>query len=289
MKYILIVAFLIPFFAFAQTSIGNPRETFFALNDTYTAPVIWDTSAQRFFDSTGITNITQKNAVNQMAKSLKDSSLWTGIAALYPIVGGTSATHSYNLKNTAAYKLTYVGAATHDANGIVFGSAKYAKTGLAPSVEWSLNSGGASFYTTSTAVDGGTVFGSVGASADSRFFYFPYFSGAGGYQLNINSNSALSATGAAVPNGFHSVNRISSSTINIYKNGAIAFTSGVNTSNTLSDKEIHINGYNNNGTSSSTSSFNFRLVTIKNRFFTVTEERMLYNIVLAYQTALSRN
>ena len=54
--------------------------------------VSYDSDAQAFFTASGITDLTQKNAVNQLVLDLKSNSLWTKIKALYPIVGGNANT-----------------------------------------------------------------------------------------------------------------------------------------------------------------------------------------------------
>jgi hypothetical protein len=82
---------------------------------------------QAFLTATGITDATIISALNAMDNSLISAGLLpsgTGagkIKALYPIVGGTAATHKFNFVNPldtdAAFRLTFFGGWTHSANG----------------------------------------------------------------------------------------------------------------------------------------------------------------------------
>jgi hypothetical protein len=68
--------------------------------NSYASPSAYDSDAAAFFTSTGITNTTQKDAVNTLVLELKAESLWTKFIAIYPLVGGSATTHKYNLKNS---------------------------------------------------------------------------------------------------------------------------------------------------------------------------------------------
>lgn len=93
----------------------------------------YDADAATFFTRSGITDNTQKYAVDFLAKALKANNLWTNIAALYPFVGGTTNSHAVNLKSTS-YPITFtVAGVTHNANGITGnGSSGSGNTGIDP-------------------------------------------------------------------------------------------------------------------------------------------------------------
>ena len=106
-----------------------------AVTNSIPAGSSYDSDATAFFTATGITDTTQKDAVNGLVVSLKAASLWTKMTAIYPFVGGTAATHKYNLKNPVdtdgGYRLTFTGGFTHNANGATGdGSTGYADTHL---------------------------------------------------------------------------------------------------------------------------------------------------------------
>lgn len=76
-----------------------------------------DADANNFISRAGITNSTQKSAINKLVVDLKTANLWGKIIGLYPYVGGTSASHAQNLKS-ALYPITWVNGPTHNANGV---------------------------------------------------------------------------------------------------------------------------------------------------------------------------
>ena len=108
-----IAVFFVCAFLSCNKYLGDPRNSF-----TY------DADAQRFIDSSGITDITQKSAINNFVKQLKDSSLWTKFVAIYPMVGGTETTTTWNLKDPrnldAAYRLTFIGTPVYASTGVLF-------------------------------------------------------------------------------------------------------------------------------------------------------------------------
>jgi hypothetical protein len=83
--------------------------------------VVFDSDAAAFFTRAGITDTTQKGAVNALVLSAKADGWWTNCDALYPFVGGTSNTHNLNLKGNYD-NITWQGyltnAAAHTANGV---------------------------------------------------------------------------------------------------------------------------------------------------------------------------
>ena len=94
--------------------------------------LVLDPDAAAFITAAGITNYTQKKAVNQLVLDLKANSLWTKMKAVYPMVGGTATTHKYNLVNPAdtdaAFRLVFSGTWTHSATGAKPSGGAYADT-----------------------------------------------------------------------------------------------------------------------------------------------------------------
>ena len=93
-----------------------------------------DPDGAAFITAAGLTDPTQISAVCTLVTSLKSASLWTGMDAIYPFVGGNALAHSFNLRNPAKYQITWVGGVTHDSNGITGdGATGYGDTGFNPS------------------------------------------------------------------------------------------------------------------------------------------------------------
>jgi len=80
-----------------------------------------DPDAQAFLTAAATTDTTITNAINTLCIDLKSNSLWTKFKAIYPIVGGTATTHKYNLVNPqdtdAAFRLVFNGGWTHSSTG----------------------------------------------------------------------------------------------------------------------------------------------------------------------------
>jgi hypothetical protein len=81
----------------------------------------FDSDAAAYFTAAGITDTTQKQAVNTLVLSLKANSLWTKFTALYPMVGGSATSHKFNLINPAdtngAFRLSFSGGWVHSSQG----------------------------------------------------------------------------------------------------------------------------------------------------------------------------
>lgn len=81
-----------------------------------------DPAAAAFLTATGITDATISSAINQLCLDLKGYGIFAKCYAIYPWVGGTATTCKYNLVNPVdsdgAYRLTFHGGFTYDANGI---------------------------------------------------------------------------------------------------------------------------------------------------------------------------
>jgi len=80
-----------------------------------------DASATAFIAAAGLTDTVQKSAVNTLVKDLKRFGIWDKIKAFYPFVGGSAASHKFNLKDprdlNEAYRLTFSGGWTHSSLG----------------------------------------------------------------------------------------------------------------------------------------------------------------------------
>jgi len=99
-----------------------------------------DNDAYNFLSATNLLdNDTIVLSINTLVTNLKSQNLWNNLYAMYPLVGGTSASCQYNLINTASLNLAFSGSWNFNNNGIsgsgtsngVTGS-NYASTGFRP-------------------------------------------------------------------------------------------------------------------------------------------------------------
>jgi len=101
----------------------------------------YDPDALAYFTAAGITDTTEKDAVNQLVLDLKGTgstpngtNLWTDAAAFYPISPTSLAASAYNLRDTTSFNMTWANSPTHASTGVTFnGATQYGDTGFNPS------------------------------------------------------------------------------------------------------------------------------------------------------------
>ncbi|HXR83343.1 MAG TPA: hypothetical protein VN722_03460 [Hanamia sp.] len=85
-------------------------------------PVKLDSAAQSFITSSAITDTAQQSAINTLVVQLKQNNLWNKFLAIYPMVGGTTATTKLNLKDPRdldqAFRITWNGTPQFQATGV---------------------------------------------------------------------------------------------------------------------------------------------------------------------------
>jgi hypothetical protein len=249
-----------------------------------------------FLTATGITDATIISALNAMDTSLISAGLLpagTGagkIFALYPFVGGTAGTHKFNFVNPldtdAAFRIVWFGGVTHNANGVTGNGANaYGNTFINPSLNLLLNSTGASYLCSNTGIDGNAMFGVQDASTFDRYFHFPAFNAGNSTQSHVNAPASQNTP--SLRQGFHTIQRTSSTNQNTYRNGVLNANVTIN-SNTRANRNIFILCYNNAGTPATLNSSNVRFFAFHESLNT-TEALSFYNANVLFQTLLGRN
>lgn len=250
----------------------------------------FDADAQAFFDATGITDDTQKNAVNQLVLDLKSYGIWSKMYAIYPMVGGTAGAHKYNLKDPrdldAAFRLTFAGGWTHSSNGAESnGTNGYAET----------------YIKQNTAAQNSVSFGvyavnNFSSNSGQKLWFGSYGTGNQYTQLGIfnTTTSVAYANSGSNANyspmwytGLMSLSRTASNLITTYKNGTAGATSTA-ASVAPSSTVTHWIGAQNYASDRSWINDVFRFVYYASGLNS-TEMGNLYTAVQAYQTSLSRN
>ena len=78
-----------------------------------------DPDAAKFIYYAGLTVGTQIQAVNRLVTDQKTTSdFWNRCKVLWPIVGGNSTSHSFNLKDPTLYSISSYTNITHGATGM---------------------------------------------------------------------------------------------------------------------------------------------------------------------------
>ena len=103
-----------------------------------------DADAQAFFSRVtaagGTLSATEQTAVNTLVVSMKAAGIWTGMKAIYPMVGASAAACAQNLKSSS-FTGTFSSGWTFASTGVTpNGASAYMDTGLNDSTNLSLNS-----------------------------------------------------------------------------------------------------------------------------------------------------
>jgi hypothetical protein len=246
----------------------------------------YDTDAQAFFTAAGITDTTQKSAVNQLVLDLKSYSIWTKMKALYPFVGGAATPHSYNLKNTSQYQITWNGGWTHSSTGALpNGTNAYANTGFNPSTVLSSTNGNIGVYLRNDSGVGNTV--DFGANiSGNKIYLVPNYNGSTGYA----SYASEFGYSKANTTGLYSLGRLSTqdSNVKIIRNGSSILYNDNPSVTSLPNGSLYLGAYNDNSTASNFSGREQALAYMSDGL-TNTEIANLYTAVQTFQTTLSRN
>jgi lysophospholipase L1-like esterase len=291
MKHILFLLFF-PLYCFGQSGISIPQEAENSgtgsvikipqhiISDVAGGSVVrlggykWDAHAISFLATAGITDATQKKAVNELVKDLKainliqahfvsfDTNSVSVIKAIYPFIGSDSVAHKYNLLSTS-YKLTFHGTLTHDANGVdPNGTTGYADTHIIPNTALSTNSSSLGYFPLeSSDVKNKTALGSY----DATNFMALNINNATQYMVSNMYNGTVGQgflqSTAVISQYYNTTNLISpcklyistrtGSSHKIFYNANLV-GSATATGAALPTKNLFMFGYNNNGAGATT-------------------------------------
>ena len=263
--------------------------------------VITDSDAQAFVTAAGITNCTQKQAIDTLVIGLKADSLWTSLRAVYPFVGGTATTHKFNLKNPAdtdvAFRMTFTGGVTHNANGVTFnGTTGYSDTKFAIEDFASNTNLSYGFYNRSVynlSYSGGTgdmgVYG-LGAQAAIYGYLHRFYPAGFGQDWNTNIPKLNPSEGQNY--GFIAGTIRSGSEAEVYRNGISALTQTTFINNNLpsNGSSWFLGCVNDNAGAPSAGDFTNYNYAFAYLGDALSDAQMtnLYNRVQTFQTALGR-
>lgn len=271
------------------TSIQKFQTT---LNRFVGTPIVSDSDAQTFLNTASITDLTQANAVNTLVTDLKGANLWTKMKAVYPMVGGTATSHSYNLKNPSQFQITWNGGITHSSTGALpNGTNGFGDTNLNALSNLTYNSTHLAYYsrTANGTGSGKTELGTQnGASSIINLGVYTYSAQVHACAYNNSSSALLVNNSTNNSSGFYVANRASSTSLKSYRN-AVSFGTNSNTSaGTIPNNNIYLAA---NGNTSSKYEYSDRECAFASigDGLTDSEVTTLYNIVQTYETTLSRN
>lgn len=251
----------------------------------------YDTDAQSFFTSASITDPLQKIAVNQLVIDLKAGSLWTKMHALYPFVGGNATAHSYNLRNTATFQITWTGAGvvhnSHTTGTITGnGTTAYGDTGYTPSTSGSRDSQHIAVYNRTPApTELGHMLGGDKSDGADRLELFR-----NGTSMSANVNDAVGSCDYGMStdlSGFLAASRTASTGVQI-ENRILTADYGCTVNSTaLPNAPVYILARNYAGAGAYTTA-NLAFASIGSGL-TSDELRAFEIIVNTFETTLGRN
>ena len=257
-----------------------------------------DADAQAFVTNAGIVDQVEANAINNLVIGLKADSLWTKMKACYPMVGGSSSTMKYNLKNPldtdAAFRLVFNGGWTFSSTGAMpNGTNAYADTFLIPNSSLTINSNHLSFYSRSNTNAGYELACQDDQIVSNKTAYI-------GCRVGGNFVSSIQSTDAnrvIVSNsdgtGFYTATRISTTSLKSYKNGVLQGTNSNSPVNSQSGISILLSAFNYKSALGVLSVDNYS--TKQCAFASIgdgltdTDATNLNTRVTTFQTALNRN
>jgi len=248
-----------------------------------------DPDAQAFITAAAITDPTQQAAINTLVVDLKGYSLWTNMKAFYPFVGGTNAQHSWNLKNTAQFQISWFGGVTSSSNGVTVVTNGYGNTGLNMSTQISsVNAWSAGVYT-NQYTSGGFDLGAQDGVGNG-FYLSIKWNGFWGTNLGrfLTATFALLSFTDVNGTGLTVGTRTNSTNIRVYKEGNQIANSGSVSGNVFSNNNVFLGANNSNGTPGFYSGKRYACSFIYDGVLDATQNANLYTAVQAFQTTLGR-
>ena len=246
-----------------------------------------DTDALSFLNRAGITNPTERLAINYLVRTLKINNLWTPLLTFWPMVGGTSSSCLRNLKEDTNNLQFLGGGWTFDSTGAQpNGTTSYADTGVQLLLETSLTSVSFGVYSkTNTTVTGFDM----GALIGTERFHF-----ATGLLptllITTYINRALAASDLNAPllstTGLLVSTRTASNVEAVYRNGSLLAT-GSAPSTARPNGNCFLGARNQNGVAANWSNKKYAAAFIGNGL-TAGQNATLYTIVQQFQTLLGR-
>lgn len=198
---------------------------------------VFDLKVTAFMTAIKSSDTTIRSGLNTFVTSCKYYDIWNYFVAIYPIVGGSSDKHAYNLVDTSLFKITWYGSITHNSNGITGdGSTGYGDTHIVPSTSLSLNNTCIGVYVRNNTGTGYDIGGS-NPNNSCKLYLIPRFTDdtfLGG--VNQTTNTTFAST---VSTGLWLENRINASSFSITQNNVLLTYSNVS-STCISDQSIYI-------------------------------------------------
>ena len=238
---------------------------------------------------------TEKTAIGTLIKQLKDSLLWDSFQAIYPMVGGSQASCKVNMRDSN-FNLIFAGNPTISSTGVSWTGSTFAKTGYIPSINSIAGSFSLSYYSRTNQAAANAIeigCGNYVSGADQSAYLALNLTGSIAKSI-IETPQAQGANYSPITDskGLFVASRTSSTYNGIYRNGSLLNSNAVATSTSRPAYQIMLGCVNSVITAGSDRA---TYVSSKECAFasigyglTPAQVATLYNIIQAFETALSR-
>jgi len=238
---------------------------------------------------TGVSGSQLWTHVDELVSGLKTNALWTKLFYYYPLLGDTAALQKYNLKDTAAYPITWFGGWVYDNKGALGNGANaYGDTGFIPSTFKDVNSNGLSIVigtnnvpTQSDVVEAGAFNGTSQASI------IQVKKSSSDNEIRSRMNGEISLIPNADSRGIYTASKTSSTESVTFKNGILKST--WNSGGSLPPLESYMGNMNYNGSGYSYGYSNQRFQgAAEHTGLTDTETQTLHSLIDTFEAGLGR-
>ena len=249
----------------------------------------FDADAVAFFGRVttagGSLSATEKAAVNTLVVDMKAAGIWSGMKAIYPMVGASAAACAQNLKSSS-FTGTFSSGWTFASTGVTpNGTSAYMDTTFNPNTSLtSILSAHLAIYSRTQSRSGCDVAVNQGGTeltiaADLNLI--------GIYGLSNIGSQYAGNTSTQTSVGFFLANRQSATNNKIIQGTTTLATQTASSSSTKPNANVYVGGQNNSGALNLPTSRQQAFVSIGDGL-TDTQAGNFYNAVQAFQTTLSR-
>lgn len=229
---------------------------------------------------------TDQSAVNTYVLALKGFGLWSKIQELSPLMGGTAASCSLNLKDpralTAAFQILWTGSPSFDFTGVTFnGTSQFGDTQYNSSVSGSLNDQHIALYSRTQQIARQEIDMGHEGNSSQALELATYFSSIGGFHATNSAPSTAQNPPANSTLGLFQLNRQSSNAAAAYLNG-VAYSNVTTVTTGLANENVFVGARSGGG--AFYSSKNYSLFSIGTGF-SATDAANFYTATQAFMTA----
>jgi hypothetical protein len=186
-----------------------------------------DPDVKKYKNKSGVSDGVIIPFVNTYVTELKAAGLWSKFYAIYPFLGGTSSTSSYNLKDADYYQVSWAGGMTYGTLGVDFnGTTGFGDTNFDFSaISSTIENIHISFYTADANAGLANIPMGVGSTAADDRIRIAFDVTTNNYYSDFWSNASIVGrvlvSGLGAPGGHYLATRLSNADARVYLDGVL--------------------------------------------------------------------